>query len=48
MEVPDLDTLVRGFFDFYVNRFDFATDLVSVRLGPPAALRRHRDPTVGQ
>ena len=31
--IPDLDSLVRGFFDFYVNRFDFATDVVSVRLG---------------
>lgn len=41
-EVPDLDTLVRGFFDFYVNRFDFATDLVSVRLGV-GSRREHTD-----
>lgn len=31
--VPDLDRLLRGFFDFYVERFDWKNDVISVRLG---------------
>jgi len=31
--MPDLDELLRGFFDYYANTFNYAEDFISIRLG---------------